>query len=287
MQNRQIRLLPQYKHCQTCSGLLYSPSFINDTYYYYCSRCQQQTRWTQNTRISKSKISYPVFEEIILCYVNKKSLVDTLQHLEDHFSGNVFNKNTICHYFDLFDEIALNYYEMKQNTTIFSGEIEIDESYLFKIKKTKAFRRRYGPSSCWLFGILHRETRDFLIIPVLRRDEKTLTPLILKHVAIGSTIFSDSFSTYVNNRSDPKESKLEPYGYYHQWVNHQIEFVAADFPHMHTNTIERLWGKIKTDFRKKNIKKINLYHIARFYFNCTLNRNQQLDILMKEIRQNH
>ena len=92
MQNRQIRLLPQYKHCQTCSGLLYSPSFINDTYYYYCSRCQQQTRWTQNTRISKSKISYPIFEEIILCYVNKKSLVDTLQHLEDHFSGNVFNK---------------------------------------------------------------------------------------------------------------------------------------------------------------------------------------------------
>ncbi len=41
----------------------------------------------------------------------------------------------------------------------------------------------------------------------------------------------------------------------HQWVNHQIEFVAHNFPHMHTNTIEHLWGNIKTDFRKKKYQK--------------------------------
>jgi len=275
--------LPLFLTCPKCLTLLFFPIFTNDNYYYYCKYCSLFTKWTYFSIISKSQLSFNLFEKILFCYIQNKGLKDTLDYMKTHFKDNTFNKNTINHYFQVFNKITIKYYEEKLNTIMFDGSVEIDESFLYRIKRTKAIRKRYNSKSCWLFGIIQRETREFVIIPVLTRDEETLIPLILKYVQIGATIYSDCFSTYLKNNVFPKESKLIQYGYHHQWINHKVEFVSSYFSHVHTNTIERLWLTIKTDFRKKNIKKISYTHIARFYFHHTLTEDEQLDILMKEI----
>ena len=132
--------------------------------------------------------------------------------------------------------------------------------------------RNTGHKSIWLFGIIQRDNKQFIIVPVQSRDKSTLIPIILRNIKIGATIYSDCFSTYVNNNTFPKKSSLTDYGYHHQWVNHKMEFVSKDFSHIHTNNIERLWLKIKSGFRKKNIKKFSLFHIARFFFSSYLNK---------------
>ena len=188
-----------------------------------------------------------------------------MESLLDHFPTRSLAKNSVIRYVNLLNKIAVEYYQGKLNAIFLDGEIEIDETFLFKDKKSKAKHRR-NKRSLWLFGMIQREDHQFVITPVYSRDESTLLPIMLKHIKLGATVYSDSFSTYVNNRVFPKESRLQEYGFQHQWGDHQIEFVSSTFQQIHTNTIERLWLTIKTDFRKKNIKKIRLSHIARFFF---------------------
>ena len=72
-------------------------------------------------------------------------------------------------YFNLRDKIAVEYYQGKLNTIILDGEIEIDETFLFKDKKSKAKHRR-NKRSLWLFGMIQREDHQFVIIPVYSKD---------------------------------------------------------------------------------------------------------------------
>jgi len=277
-------IIPFYKRCRICSHILFHPLRIQDQYYFYCNFCKDYTKWTDKTLLHHSKISFSVLEKLILCYIRNKSIKDILESLKEHFPTNSLAKNTVLHYMDIFNQTAVHYYKTKLNTITFNGHVEIDETFLFKMKKTKAKHRTYS-RSLWLFGIIQREDHQFVIIPTYSRDESTLLPLMLKHIKIGATIYSDCFSTYVNNHVLPKKSKLEEYGYQHQWINHKVEFVSALFDHIHTNNIERLWLKLKTDFKRKNIKKINLYHIARFYFHSTLEEREQINLIGKGLKE--
>ncbi|CAF1290825.1 unnamed protein product, partial [Didymodactylos carnosus] len=66
---------------------------------------------------------------------------------------------------------------------------------------------------------------------VQRRDRATLVPIILKHVAPGTTVWSDEWGAYKNLKTQ--------YGYDNQTVNHSQNFVD---PHTgcHTQLIECL-----------------------------------------------
>ena len=169
------------------------------------------------------------------------------------------------------------------NLKLLEDEIEIDESFLFREKKSKAYRRRHKPRSQWLFGMKKRGSLDFVVVPVQKRDEITLNSLILKHINISSTIYSDSYSVYVNNFSFPKTSKLIPYGYAHIFVNHKIEFVSAFFKSCHTNTVERLWLEIKTYLKKMRCTSKYMYSIYRYYYIKNLSKELQFTILVKAL----
>ena len=95
------------------------------------------------------------------------------------------------------------------NYILLENEVEIDESHLFREKKSSAPHRHYKLSSVWIFGAKQRNSSKFFIIALKNRKEETLIPLIRKHIKIGSTIYSDSFSVYVNNKT--KQSKLQRY----------------------------------------------------------------------------
>ena len=165
-----------------------------------------------------------------------------------------------------------------------TGEVEIDETLIFKMKKTKAKRyRRYTIPTMWLIGMIERETKKFIIVPVKTRDREALIPILFKYVSCKATIFTDCYSVYVNNRKTLKESMLIDYGYNHQFVDHSVEFVSNYFDHIHTNTIERLWRTIKTDIKNKRITVGFLRAIARFYFHKTLSKEKQVKIIAEHI----
>jgi len=128
---------------------------------------------------------------------------------------------------------------------LLENEVEIDETHLFREKKSSAPHRGYKLSSIWLFGMKQRNSSKFFVIPVEDRKEETLIPIIRRHVKARSTIYSDSFAVYVNNYQ--KESKLSKYEFIHYFINHKLEFVSSISHEIHTNSIESLWSLIKKD----------------------------------------
>ena len=73
---------------------------------------------------------------------------------------------------------------------------------------------------------------------VEKRDRATLLPIILRHIAPGSTIMSDKWKPY---------EILNQEGYSHFTVNHSETFVAEDGTC--TNNIERIWGELKAELK--------------------------------------
>jgi len=184
-------------------------------------------------------------------FIDNKTPKDTHDFLSYDFVNEGINYKTVRKYFAIFSEIALDYYHAKLDTVMFSGNIELDESHLFKEKKSSAPHRGYKLRKVWLFGLINRDTREYIMIPMISRDEVSIHLAIIKSVKLKSKIYSDSYCAYVNNYT--KESKLMPYGYVHEFVCHKNEFVSKLFREIHTNNIENLWKIVKQDIKKSRI----------------------------------
>ena len=59
--------------------------------------------------------------------------------------------------------------------------VEIDESVFYKTKYNRGRWRRHT----WVFGMIERNTRNVIMIPVIRRDIVTLIPLIIRYIRPG------------------------------------------------------------------------------------------------------
>ena len=82
-------------------------------------------------------------------------------------------------------------------------------------------------------------SQEIRLFHVLRRNEATLRAIIQRHIAPGSTIFSDEWAAYRNIGLWPG------FNYTHLTVNHQQNFVNPSNG-AHTQCIEANWGHIKT-----------------------------------------
>ena len=111
--------------------------------------------------------------------------------------------------------------------------VEIDES---KFGKRKYHRGRIVEGQWVLGGVCREDNTIFLVpIPDNKRDRQTLEPLLIKHIAPGTTIISDCWRAYDN---------LGAKGFKHLTVNHSLNFVDPSTG-AHTNNIESLWWQIK------------------------------------------
>jgi transposase len=100
-----------------------------------------------------------------------------------------------------------------------SGIIEIDESLLGRRRKYE--RGVQIGMHVWIFGLLERpsdkkKTCRILLYPVDVRTRDSLIPIIQKHVAEGSTIYSDSWGAY---------NSLNDLGYRHFVVCHKYNYL--------------------------------------------------------------
>ena len=130
---------------------------------------------------------------------------------------------------------------------IFSGTVEVDETYLGGAWKNKrknvrdtGTKRGRGTTKQPVFGILCRNGQVWAEI-VENVDEATLLPLITKTVEMGSTICSDTWKAYTG---------IAAKGYIHRLVNHG-EGTYSDGKGNHINGMEGFWGYLKRRLASK------------------------------------
>ena len=119
---------------------------------------------------------------------------------------------------------------VEQNSTRIGGDgqiVEIGESEFGKRKYNKG----HLVEGVWVFGGVERGSMRSFLVPVEKRDERTLLDLIKKWIHPNSTIISDCLSSY---------GKLEELGYKHLTVNHSVNY-KDPYTGAHTNTIESYW----------------------------------------------
>jgi len=115
-----------------------------------------------------------------------------------------------------------------------------------------------------------------VIYPVLCGNHDKLIRIILRHCPLESTLYTDFWSAYYNNRA--QISKLAPYGCIHYVVNDSRQFVSSFSNEIHINTIERTWRTIKSYIRMLSPRILIYYYIAKIYLNEIYTKNEIFQI---------
>ena len=170
-----------------------------------------------------------------------------------------------------------------EQTSPFSGEVEIDESY-FGPRRIRGVRGRGAGKKIIVFGLLKRiengKAKVYTqIVPNVTR--LTLKQIIQTKIEEDSTIYSDGWRSY---------DGLVDWGYRkHYRVNHSNnEFVCKINCKNHINGIESFWGVAKVrlaKFRGLKQKYFNL-HLKECEFRYNLPKDQMYSIILKLLRKN-
>lgn len=131
---------------------------------------------------------------------------------------------------------------------VFSGTVEVDETYLGGQKKNKRkdqlkkeveSKRGFGTAKQPVFGILTRQGKVFAKL-VDDTEARDLLPIITKRVKTGSRVCSDTWRGYTG---------LAAKGYVHRTVEHgKKEYVRGK---NHINGLEGFWGYLKRKLAAK------------------------------------
>ena len=147
--------------------------------------------------------------------------------------------------------------------------VEIDES---KFGKTKYHKGRHITGQ-WIFGAICRETSEFFVVPVEKRDSATLIPIITSKVFEGSTIISDCWKSY---------DCLSQHDFEHLSVNHKYNFVDPETL-AHTQNIENLWWQIKRQQPETYTKHEQLYlHLSEYMWRKS--KHHKCDLYLEFLR---
>ncbi len=146
------------------------------------------------------------------------------------------NRKTAAYYYHRLREI-ISTELIQQADEVFSGEIEVDESYFGGHRKGKRGRGAAGKMP--VFGLLKRGGKAYTkIISDAKSD--TLMPIIKGKVIPDSIVYTDCWRGY--NVLDVSEFK-------HYRINHSKLFADK---HNHINGIENFWNQAKRHLRKFN-----------------------------------
>ena len=155
------------------------------------------------------------------------------------------NRNTINRYFNQFrQKIAAT---LQSESSIFSGEIELDESY-FGARRVRGKRGRGAAGKTPVFGVLKRDGNVHVEI-VKNCSKNELLPIIQGKILEGSTVYTDGWKAYDG-------LILNGYDHYRIFHSHN-EFARGK---NHVNGIESFWS-----FAKRRLAKFNGLTDEKFY----------------------
>jgi len=209
-----------------------------------CSRCLYE--FTPKP-VKNSRLAIKKWKQIIEWFLLERSGLWTAKKMG-------LSKNLVYKAFNKIRQVCLI-----DVPEIFSGTIEVDETYLGGQKKNKTkkqlrkepkSKRGFGTTKQPVFGILTRHGKVFAQL-IDDREAKDLIPIITKQVETGSKICSDTWRAYTG---------LAAKGYVHRTVEHgEKEYVRGK---NHINGLEGFWGYLKRKLAAKGgvrRKYLNLY----------------------------
>ena len=221
----------------------------------------------KNKYVKSAKLSERKFREILklFCADVSASKIAELTNV---------NRNTVNRYLKLF---RIRIAEICENSSPFSGEVEMDESY-FGAHRVRGKRGRGAKGKTIVFGLLKRGGKVYTqIVPDVSR--KTLMQVIEGKVDKNATMYTDGFRSY---------DGLVDWGYKHHYrVNHgENEFVNFDDSSNHINGIESFWGYAKNRLVKfQGIKKDDFYlHLKECEYRFNMRDQNMYKCLLKEFR---
>lgn len=177
---------------------------------------------------------------------------------------------------------------------VFSGTVEVDETYVGGRKKNKrksqliADRKKFGKDSKSgfgttkqpVFGMLCRSGKVWAEI-VDSTKAPHIIPLITKRVKLGTIVCSDTWRAYTG---------LAAKGYVHRTVKHrEKEYVSKSNKHNHINGLEGFWGYLKRKLAAKGgIRRERLHlYLAEYvwrYNHRNLTTSEQVQRLLNLLR---
>ena len=212
----------------------------------------------------KSRLSQPKQQRLIELFISG-STARTAAALVD------VNRNTAAYYFHRLRQLI---YQAVEDESLFSGEIEVDESYFGGRRKGK--RGRGAAGKVPVFGILKRGGKVYTkVIPDVRST--TLMRIMEQKIVPDSIVYTDSLQSY---------NVLDVSDFHHVRVNHSYLFAEG---RNHINGIENFWNQAKRHLRRFN--GIPREHFGLFLKECEWRFNNpdpksQL-LLLKQLVKEH
>ena len=212
----------------------------------------------------KSRLSQPKQQRLIELFISG-STARTAAALVD------VNRNTAAYYFHRLRQLI---FQAVEDETLFSGEIEVDESYFGGRRKGK--RGRGAAGKVPVFGILKRGGKVYTkVIPDVRST--TLMRIMEQKIVPDSIVYTDSLQSY---------NVLDVSDFHHVRVNHSYLFAEG---RNHINGIENFWNQAKRHLRRFN--GIPREHFGLFLKECEWRFNNpdpkaQL-LLLKQLVKEH
>ena len=120
---------------------------------------------------------------------------------------------------------------LNEQSGMFSGEVEADETYIGASKHGKRGRGASGKTI--VAGVVERQGEvSASVVPNVQAN--TLLPMIIEKTSPNSTIYTDEMPSY---------NRLDKIGFEHRVINHNAkQYVNGN---IHTNTIDGFWSLVK------------------------------------------
>ena len=176
---------------------------------------------------------------------------------------------------DIYQKLRIRIYDLTQKERMFSGEVEVDESY-FGARRVRGKRGRGAKGKVPVIGLLKREGKVFTKI-VKKCTKAELMPIIKGKILEESTVYTDGWKSY---------DSLVLNGYKHYRVYHsKNEFARGK---SHVNGIESFWSFAKRMMAKFNgvPKRKFILHLKESEWRWNHRDDKMYEILMKDLREN-
>lgn len=160
-----------------------------------------------------------------------------------------------------------------------TGIIEVDETFVGGKAKNKT--KTWDPDKDQkkvVMGMLQRNGKAYLK-HVANTGKWTLLNQIREHIDPTARIITDEYRSYTH---------LPKFGYKHDWVNHQCEYVNHWNRNIHTENIECMWGNLKRGitgvYRVVSKKYLQAYvDEYAFRYNNRLAGGKMFDLILARI----
>ncbi|KCZ80334.1 hypothetical protein H312_02271, partial [Anncaliia algerae PRA339] len=130
----------------------------------------------------------------------------------------------------------------------------------------------------WVFGMIERNSKKCVLLPVPDRSANTLIPLINQYILPGSTIISDCWTSY--NRIEENDT------FSHLTVNHSYNFLNPEDNLIHTQNIENCWLHAKNKLKRQYGTRREMLegYLYEFMFKRKYEKNKRLKQLIIILR---